>query len=130
MNIDPVAPADYTVEQYVRTNLTGARRWLNEAHGLLAQRPAAVPQKEHIDQAVAAAYNAAECLYDVGQIDEPDDAVREALLAAETIMDVIRKLENPRPPFMGGGVTAATQLLDVDRTLAALELRLGAATDH
>ncbi len=126
MDIDLVTTAvPPHVEAYVRTNVAGARRWLDEAHGLLAQRPAMVPTPDHMQRAVAAARNAAEHLYDVGQVDEPVEAVREALVAAEAIMTVVRRLEHPRPGMVDVRARAAEQLRDVERTLAGLEREFG-----
>lgn len=117
MDIAAVTPH----EQYVLDNLTGARRFLDEAHALLATRPAMVAPPEHLARAVAAARNAAEHLYDIGQVDEPDEAVREALAAAEAIMQVVRQLTDPRPAINDPRERAAIQLREVDRALHALE---------
>lgn len=119
----PVVPPHITA--YVRENVTDARRWLTEAHGLLAQRPAIVPPREHLDRAIAAARNAAEHLYDIGQIDEPVEAVREAMAAAEAIMVVVDRISKPRPGIVDGRALAAEQLAHVNGTLVALERSLG-----
>lgn len=112
-----------TREQYVLDNLAGARRWLVEAHGLLAARPAIVPPKEHMDRAVEAARAAAEHLYDIGQVDEPVEAVREALAAAEAIMQVVRRLTDGRPALNDKRELAAVQLREIDQALGTLERR-------
>lgn len=112
-----------TPEQYVLDNLAGARRWLAEAHGLLAQRPAITPPTEHIDRAVGAARCAAEHLYDIGQIDEPAEAVREALAAAEAVMRVVDRLVDGRPAINDKRELAAIQLREIDQALHTLEQR-------
>jgi hypothetical protein len=111
-------------DRYVRDNLAGARHWLAQAHGLLAQRPAIVAPREHIERAIDAARTAAEHLYDVGQVDDPVEAVREALAAAEAIMVVVNRLEFPRPAAVDVREVAAQQLREVDRTIAGLEQAL------
>lgn len=111
--------------EYMKLQLGGARRWLNEAHALLAQRPAMVAPKEHVEKAIGAARNAAEHLYDAAQVDEPNEAVREALAAAEAIMVVVRRLEDGRPAVVDARALAAAQLREVDGTLAGLERTLG-----
>jgi hypothetical protein len=120
----PVIPPD----EYVRLQLDGARRNLAEAHGLLAQRPAIVAPPEHVKRALGAARNAAEHLYDIGQIDEPVEAVREALAAAEAIMVVVQRLDTNRPAMTDTRKLAAEQLRGIDGTLAELERALGLPT--
>jgi hypothetical protein len=125
MDVEAVQPTPTNVQQYVRENLAGARNWLAQAHAMLAERPAIVAPPAHVQRALAAARNAAEHLYDVGQVDEPVEAVREALAAAEAIMVVVRRMEHPRPGFIDGRELAAAQLAEVDGTLAGLERELG-----
>lgn len=117
----PVIPLD----EYVRLQLNGARQNLAEAHALLAQRPAIVAPPEHVKRALGAARNAAEHLYDIGQIDEPVEAVREALAAAEAIMIIVRRLDTNRPAMTDNRALAAEQLRGIDGTLAELERELG-----
>jgi hypothetical protein len=127
MELTPTTAAapDRATADYVQLQLTGARRLLEEAHGLLAQRPAMVAPREHVERAIGAARNAAEHLYDVGQLDDPHEAVREALAAAEAIMVVVRRLEDARPAVVDQRALAAAQLREVDGTLATLEQALG-----
>lgn len=120
MNVQAPTP---TREQYVLDNLAGARRWLIEAHGLLRARPALIAPPEHLERAVEAARTAAEHLYDIGQIDEPEEAVREALGAAEAVMQVVRRLTDGRPPINDAREQAAIQLGEIDQTLRTLEQR-------
>jgi hypothetical protein len=115
--------ATISTTQYVLENLAGARRWLAEAHALLAQRPAITPPPEHLRQAVNAACNAAEHLYDIGQVDEPVEAVCEALASAEAVMQVVRSLRDERPAINDRRALAAVQLREIDSTLRALEER-------
>lgn len=121
MEVEAVQAPVMTHEDYLKLQLDGARRYLNEAHALLAERPAMVPPREHVDKAIGAARNAAEHLYDIGQVDEPVEAVREALAAAEAIMVVVRHLEVDRPAMVDARKLAAEQLREVDGTLAGLE---------
>lgn len=125
MNVEALTP----YEQYIQLNVNGARQYLAQAHALLAQRPAMVAPQDQIRQALGAARNAAEHLYDIGQIDEPTEAVREALAAAEVIMTVVRRLDFPKPGAVDVRARAAEQLLEVDMTLGALEraLKVGPA---
>ena len=122
MELDTVQPTPVMPPQeYVLLQLTGARQALTEAHALLAERPAMVAPREHVERAIAAARNAAEHLYDIGQIDAPEEAVREALAAAEAIMVVVRRIDVDRPGMVDARKLAAEQLQHVDGTLAALE---------
>ena len=127
MDVEQVTTPVMGVNEYVKLQLGGARQALAEAHALLAQRPAMVPPREHMEKALGAARNAAEHLYDVGQIDEPVEAVREALAAAEAIMVVVRRLDQNRPAMVDQRALAAEQLREVDGTLAGLEQALGLA---
>jgi hypothetical protein len=120
MNLAPLVPA-----QYIANNVVAARRFLDEARSILGERPSIQAPPDVISRAVAAARNAAEHLYDTEQVDEHGEAVREALAAAASIMNVVESLERTRPGIAPNRDAARNQLMIVDETLSRLERDLG-----
>lgn len=111
--------------EYVAGRLAAARTAIGDAQDLLATRPLLAPaDPERLDQVLTAATNAAEHLFDVAQVDEPLEAVREALAAAEAIMTAVHGFTVAEPTVEDRCAHITVQLHEVDATLAGLERRL------
>lgn len=114
----------YTPHRYIADNIASARVALQDARGILSQRPSLEAPPEVVEKAIDKARCAAEHLFDAGQVNEESEAVREALAAAEVIMNVVRGLENGQTGIDRTRSQAADLLLSVDHTLVSLEREL------
>lgn len=99
-------------------------RLLTPPHAIFAARPAIVAPDDYLERGVNAARNAAEHLLDIGQVDEPVEAIREALAAAEAIMDALHAFVPGPQNAADQRALIAWQMREFDATLAGLKRRL------
>lgn len=110
--------------QYIADNVSQARELLAQARAALAIAPRQDVDATHDDRAINYAKNAAEHLLDVEQVENPPEAVREALIAAEAILEVTRAFDNRQLDPDAVRHAAHMRFLDIDSNLAWMQRHL------
>lgn len=124
MQITPLhAPHDTTHLPFFARQVCTARGYIDTANNVLVMDSDAADA--HMGTAASAAGNAAEHLYDLEQVHGPEEALREALVAADILANCAQQLEDPEDGGDFGRAQVRQQLLNADRTLAAIEHALG-----
>ena len=123
MQIAPIQSLTTNHLPLIARKVTKARECIGTATGVLTSDPATADAKMGV--AASAAGVAAETLYDLGKYHGPEEALREALVAADALAECARNLDDPEDGGDFGRERITKQLQGIDRTLASIEHALG-----